>query len=177
MKSANAHNPEKSRIFCLFSLVQRAATPYEGSSDELDHGHFKNRRKSNTAIKSRTSWQKWRIAHLALAVVDVQSTRSNPRLRFQVCNTTNPKLAGEIYVDSEVTRCFARDFYRLASVRLALWRASAGSETTCRETAREEEQSRRRFLRRRFGHRPGQTGDLHTQTPSTQIGDKIRSQI
>src|SRR5262245_9034776 len=155
MKSANAHNPEKSCKFCLVSLDQRAATPYEGSSDELDHGHFKNRRKSNTAIKSRTSWRKGSIAHLDLAVVDIQFTRSNPRLRFQVCNATNPKLAREIYVDSEVTRYVARDLYRLASVRLALWRACAGSETTGRETAREEEQSRRRFLRRRFGHRPG----------------------
>ena|SRR5215468_525233 len=118
-----------------------------------------------------------RMAHLVLVMADVQSVRSNLQLRFQVCNTTNPKLAGEINADSDVTRFSARDVYRLASIRLALWRFSAGSETTCRETAGEEKQSRRRFLRRGLGHSPGQTGDLHTQTPSIQIGDKVRGQI
>src|SRR5215510_784087 len=119
----------------------------------------------------------WRIAHLVLVMADVQSVRSNPLLCSQVCNATNSKLAVEIYDDSEVTRCFARDVYRLASIRLALWRFCAGSETTCRETAGEEKQSRRRFLRRGSGHSPWQTGDLHTQTPSIQIGDKVRGQI
>ena len=101
---------------------------------------FNKRGKSNTAIKSRTSWRKRRVPRLVFAAADVQCARSNPRLRFQVCNATNPVFAGEIYANSEVTRCFARDVHRLASVRLALRRVCARSETTGRETAGEEGQ-------------------------------------
>src|SRR5262249_27965358 len=65
---------------------------------------------------------------------------------------------------------FARRVYRRASVRLLSWRVCAGSDAARRKSAREEEQSERRFLRRGAGHRPGQIDDFHAQTPPAESG-------